>query len=274
MRVAVHQPGYHRHLYYFYKMATSDVFVSLDHVQFVRSDWQNRQVFVHEGVRRWLTVPVRGGREAIRRKVLADPPALASHWDRITSIYRGTPYFSAYEGALGEIYASSWTYLNDLCDALTDVARHGFGITTPYLRASQLMDEPEGAKGALLADVVHRAVDTVILSGRELSPLTYVACSHPMGEDHYLRRPSGDDPALAEHEVMEARGVRVRTFGYRHPRYAQAQHAPGFPFQAELTAYDLLFNHGPEARDILLGAGAGTDAGARERPKLYRIGGK
>ncbi|KOU33422.1 WbqC family protein [Streptomyces sp. WM6368] len=271
VRVGVHQPGYHRHLYYFYKMAISDVFVSLDHVQFVRSDWQNRQVFVHEGARRWLTVAVRGGREAIRRKVLADPSALASHWDRITSVYRGTPYFSTYEGALGEIYASSWTYLNDLCDALTDVARRGFAITTPYLRASHLMDEPEGAKGALLADVVHRAADTVAPAGRERTP-TYLACSHPMGEDHYLRRPSGHDPARAEHEVMEGRGVRVRTFDYRHPRYAQAQHPPGLPFQEELSAYDLLFNHGPEARDILLGAGADVDA--LERPALYRIGGK
>ncbi|MEV6578644.1 WbqC family protein [Streptomyces sp. NPDC051582] len=275
--MAVHQPGYHRHLYYFYKMATADLFVSLDHVQFVRSDWQNRQVFVHDGVRRWLTVPVRGGRVAIRRKVLADPSALASHWDRITSIYRGTPYFGDYERALGEIYASSWTHLNDLCDALTEVARTGFGITTPYLRASRLMDEPGEAKGALLADVVHRAADTAVPAGPQV-PLTYLACSHPMGQDHYLRRPSGQDPARAEHEVMEGRGVRVRTFGFRHPRYAQTQLAPGTPFQAELSAYDLLFNHGPEARDILLGAGAGagsrSDADERERPRLYRIGGK
>lgn len=131
MRVAAHQPGYHRHLYYFYKMAISDAFVSLDHVQFVRSDWQNRQVFVYEDARRWLTVPVQGSRGVIRSKVIAHPSVLPSHWDRIKSIYRSTPYFSTYEAALGEIYGASWKYLNDLCDALTEVARSGFGITTP-----------------------------------------------------------------------------------------------------------------------------------------------
>ena len=71
-----------------------------------------------------------------------------------------------------------------------------------------------------------------------------------------------------EYEVMESRGVRVRSFDYHHPRYVQTQIASGHPFQAELTAYDLLFNHGPKARDILLGTNP------EEQAKLYRIGGK
>ncbi|GFN01934.1 hypothetical protein Smic_04900 [Streptomyces microflavus] len=83
----------------------------------------------------------------IRSKVIADPSVLPSHWDRIKSIYRSTPYFSTYEAALGEIYGASWKYLNDLCDALTEVARSGFGITTPYLRASDLVEDPKTAKG-------------------------------------------------------------------------------------------------------------------------------
>ncbi|MER7039931.1 WbqC family protein [Streptomyces microflavus] len=267
MRVAAHQPGYHRHLYYFYKMAISDAFVSLDHVQFVRSDWQNRQVFVYEDARRWLTVPVQGSRGVIRSKVIAHPSVLPSHWDRIKSIYRSTPYFSTYEAALGEIYGASWKYLNDLCDALTEVARSGFGITTPYLRASDLVEDPKTAKGEMLADVALRAASAMLPPGRE-PVVTYLACLNPVRQDHYLRQPSRENPAFMEHEVMENRGVRVRAFDYLHPSYEQTQHAQGRPFQAELTAYDLLFNHGPKARDILLGANP------EERPKLYRIGGK
>ncbi|MFE6905757.1 WbqC family protein [Streptomyces erythrochromogenes] len=265
--MAAHQPGYHRHLYYFYKMAISDVFVSLDNVQFVRSDWQNRQVFVYEDARRWLTVPVLGSRGVIRTKVIADLSVLPSHWSRIKSIYRDTPYFSTYEAALDEIYRAPWVHLNDLCDALTDIARTGFGITTPYLRASDLMEDSEATKGEMLADVALRTASTVLPSGRETF-IDYLACSNPVRRDHYLRQPSRENPTLMEYEVMENRGVRVRSFDYRHPSYAQAQITSGDPFQAELTAYDLLFNHGPEARDILLGAAPEGQA------KLYRIGGE
>ncbi|MFD8984306.1 WbqC family protein [Streptomyces sp. NPDC059564] len=268
MRVSAHQPGYHRHLYYFYKMAVSDVFVSLDHVQFARSDWQNRQAFVYGGARRWLTLPVRSGRDPIREKTLADPAAvLASHWDRIASVYKATPYFGDYEEALGAVYAAPWTHLIDLCDALTHLVRGGLGITTPYLRGSDLVGAAAGTKGTMLAEAALRAAAAVPAS-RRASPVTYLACAHPVRPDHYLRRPSREDPGRTEYEVMEARGVRVRAFDYRHPRYAQAQHPADLPFQAELTAFDLLFNHGPEARSILLGGGPG------KRPRLYPLGGK
>ncbi|MFF3265068.1 WbqC family protein [Streptomyces sp. NPDC002932] len=265
MRVAAHQPGYHRHLYYFYKMAISDVFISLDHVQFARSEWQNRQVFVYEGARRWLTVPVRGSRGPIRAKVIADLSILPSHWNRIRSIYQDTPHFDTYEAALAEIYGASWTYLNDLCDALTNVVRNGLGITTPYLRASDLIGETKATKGAMLADAALGAADAMTKTSCD-SFVTYLACSNPVSKNHYLCQPSREDPALAEYQVMENRGVYVRTFDYLHPGYAQAQHVPGYPFQAELTAYDLLFNHGPKARDILLGSHF------ERRPKLYPIG--
>ncbi|MGW8375620.1 WbqC family protein [Streptomyces sp. ODS28] len=281
VRVAAHQPGYHRHLYYFYKMAVSDVFVSLDTVQFAAREWQNRQVFVRGGERRWLSVPVNRGREPIRDKRIADHGVLRDHWATLSSLYRSTPYFARYAPRLEEIYSTEWTLLRDLCDALTGVVREALDITTPYLRAGDLIPHPSHTRGALLAELARSAaVYAQRLPQRGERPcgerpyetppggegaggvpggtpgVEYLACATPMREDHYLMRASAQHPALTERQVMERHGVTVGTFPYRHPVYPQRQFPPGHPFEAELSAFDLLFNHGPRSRGMLLGAAA------------------
>ncbi|CQR59594.1 WbqC family protein [Streptomyces leeuwenhoekii] len=257
LHIAAHQPGYHRHLYYFYKMAVSDIFISLDNVQYVAREWQNRQEFFYRGRRRWLSVPVSRGREPIQSKKITDQHALRSHWSIINSAYNDTPYFSTYAPLLEEIYTADWEYLRDLCDALTHIVREALGITTPYLRASDLTPRPLLARGALLADLIHKAVPLVRGSApvghREV---TYLACAAPMRADHYLLQPAAASSAgMTERQVIEEQGVCVDCFAYRHPVYRQHQLPTGHPFEAELSAFDLLFNHGPRARGILLSAG-------------------
>ncbi|MET8679498.1 WbqC family protein [Streptomyces sp. NPDC004647] len=250
--VATHQPGYHRHLYYFYKMAISDVFVSLDNVQFASREWQNRQTFVYDGKRRWLSVPVSRGRETIREKKIVDHGVLRNHWATIKSVYRSTPYFERYETLLEKVYVTDWEFLQDLCDALTGIVRNALGITTSYLRASDLMPHPLAAKGALIAALARQAAP---YAGRERAEIMYLACAAPMRPNHYLMQPSAATPGLTERQVLEAQGLSVVSFPYQHPVYPQWQLPPDHPFEAELSAFDLLFNHGPRARGILLGAG-------------------
>jgi hypothetical protein len=256
LRITVHQPGYHRHLYYFYKMAISDAFVSLDNVQYVAREWQNRQEFFYQGRRRWLSVPVLRGRELIRDKKITDQEAVRSHWSVIRSAYRSTPHFATYAPLLEEVYATDWEYLRDLCDALTRIVREALGITTPYLRASDLMHRPFLTRGALLAGLVRKAVPHAHGSvGLRTPEITYLACAAPMRADHYLLQPAATAPGMTERQVMEEQGIRVGCFAYRHPVYRQRQLPTGKPFEAELSAFDLLFNHGPHARGILLSAG-------------------
>ncbi|WP_406164068.1 WbqC family protein [Streptomyces sp. NBC_00882] len=256
LSIAVHQPGYHRHLYYFYKMAVSDAFVSLDNVQYVAREWQNRQEFFYQGRRRWLSVPVSRGRELIRDKRITDQEAVRSHWSVIRTTYRSAPHFATYAPLLEEVYTTDWEHLRDLCDALTRIVREALGITTPYLRASDLVHRPSLTRGALLADLVRKAVPHVHGSAAPRTPeITYLACAAPMRADHYLLQPSATAPGITESQVMEEQGIHVGCFAYRHPVYRQRQLPAGHPFEAELSAFDLLFNHGPRARNILLGAG-------------------
>jgi WbqC-like protein family len=252
LSVAAHQPGYHRHLYYYAKMAAADVFVSLDTVQYVTREWQNRQAFWYAGRRRWLTVPVRQGREPLRDKKISDHRAIRNHWRVLSEIYRNAPYFGWYERDLAAVYETGWDRLIDLCDALDAVVTRGLGITTERLRASDLLPDSRATRGRLLAEL---ALEVRRRACRPAAPVGYVACAAPMRADHYLRRrPAAGSPS--ELEVMHNLGVEVVTFSHRHPVYHQHQMPRGHPFEPELSAIDLLFNHGPDARAILSAPGA------------------
>ncbi len=268
LAVAAHQPGYHRHLYYYAKMAAADVFISLDTVQYVAREWQNRQAFWYAGERRWLTIPVRKGRESLRDKVISDQRVLRSHWRVLKEIYRGTPYFGSYERDVAAVYETGWDTLADLCEALDDVVRRGLGITTERVRASDLLPESRATRGRLLAELALEVQRRVC---RPAGPLGYLACAAPMRADHYLRRrPEPESPS--ELEVMQGLGVEVVTFDYQHPVYYQHQVPRGHAFEPELSAFDLLFNHGPGARAILFPPAAVVDRPMAGSPATSRPG--
>ncbi|WP_434444265.1 WbqC family protein [Lentzea sp. E54] len=244
VRVAVHQPAYHPNIYYFRKMLASDVFVSLDTVQFADRDWQHRQEFFYEGRRRWLTVPVNNGRESIDRKRVVDHGRLAAHWRIIAQAYAKAPYFEMYREELAGVYRQPWTSLRDLCEEIVAFARRALGVETPVVRASDCFDG-SASKGELLAELVSRVAGL-----GEPSRVVYLVCAHPIRPDHYInQRHHGN--ALSEREKLEARGIEVGAFHYRHPVYPQANVPAEVGFQRELSIVDLIFNVGPDARTVL-----------------------
>ena len=252
VRVAVHQPAYHPNIYYFRKMLASDVFVSLDTVQFADRDWQHRQEFFYGGRRRWLTVPVTNGREPIMRKRIADPGRLAAHWRIIDQAYAKAPYFELYRDELAEVYRRRWTSLRDLCDEIVAFTRRVLDVRTPVVRASECFGG-QASKGDLLAELVLRAA-------RPADParIVYLVCAHPIRPDHYINRSHGGNP-LTERDKLEARGIEVGGFHYRHPVYPQANVPAEAGFQRELSIVDLIFNLGPGARAALDRSGVRDD---------------
>ncbi len=250
IRFAIHQPGYHRHLYYYYKMLVSDVFISLDTAQFVSGEWQNRQIFYRGDTPKWLTVPICKGWEPICQKVIVEQKFLVSHWDIIRSIYKKTPYFNEFRPALEAIYSREWVYLNDLCDELTMLARQALQIDTPYIRSSSYYDNPvKLAKGDLLADCILQLVDI-----QDYQAVVYYPRQNPLPHTHYLNQVF-DDSGLTEKQKMEMKGVIVDGFVFNEPVYTQYQFSPGTPFRSNLSIFDLLFNHGPESATILRNCG-------------------
>jgi hypothetical protein len=174
----------------------------------------------------WLTVPLatkgKFGDLAINTlEFAANDPWQRKHWATLRMNYARAPFFARYAPAYEAIYARSWSGFMPLVRALLEQHLRDLEIGTPLRFSSEM--GVAGTKSELVLNLCQAAGATTYLSGK-------------MGRD-YL-----DSGAFA------AAGIGVEFQDYAHPVYAQA--APGF--EAALGILDLLFNHGPASRDILL----------------------
>lgn len=232
MIVSINQPAYLPWLGYFHRIAASDLHIVLDHVQFEKNSFVNRNRVLTANGPTWLTVPVRTkGRfgELPINAVEVDNARDwgAKHWATIRQNYARAPHFAAAGAFLQSIYEREWLRLTDLVRETTEyLMRSALGIRTPTRLSSEM--DASGAKSELILNLCKSVGASVYLSG-------------PLGRRY-----------LEEDRFAQA-GIEVRYHDYRHPIYQQR--FPGFePF---MSAIDLIFNCGESSRDILCGNNAG-----------------
>ncbi len=97
--VAIHQPNFFPWLGYFDKIARSDVFILLDHVQFQKTGgtWSNRVKVLISGEEHWLTAPVDRSFHGTR-SINEMSFTTAQDWrgkllKTLAAAYRRAPYF-------------------------------------------------------------------------------------------------------------------------------------------------------------------------------------
>ncbi|QBI52030.1 WbqC family protein [Streptomonospora litoralis] len=224
MRVAMHQPHYLPWLGLIDKADQSDLFVVLDHVQYERRGWQNRNYVAAKGGPVLLTVPViQGARgERILDKMIdnSHPWREKHHRTLAEHCYRGAPFWEEFRARILGVYEQDWERLTDLATATTRTALDAFGIRTPIVRASELGEFP-GQKSELLAQVAAKVGATSMLSGD--------------GARDYI-----------DTEVFHRYGIEVEWQRFQHPRYPQHNRADA-DFLPRMAALDLLVNAGPSA---------------------------
>src|SRR5215472_11637463 len=116
MIVAAHQPHFLPWLGYLHKVASADLFVVMDDLQFEAQNYQNRnRVKVNNGTA-WLTVPLVKGsqQDRILDKRIANDASPKEHWQRrawltLSTHYRKAPHFPAYEKELEHLFTREWT---------------------------------------------------------------------------------------------------------------------------------------------------------------------
>jgi hypothetical protein len=230
MIVAIHQPNFLPWLGYLERMAQSDLFIILDHVQFERRNYQNRTLIRLEDEARWLTVPVvqLSQKETIIEKRVDNPDEIKtrwwgpSHFLTLRYAYRKAPYLDLYAPRLQQILEARWEKLVDLNLATLDFLREAFDIRTPMVRSSEL--QVEGARSELMLNLCKVAGANTFLGGM------------------------GGSRGYLDQEAFKAAGMGVAWQQFHHPRYAQCGTGPFLP---GLSALDLLFNCGPESRNLL-----------------------
>jgi hypothetical protein len=230
MLVAIHQPHYVPWLGYLDRMARSDLFVILDHVQFERRNYQNRTMIRLEEQERWLTVPVvqLSQKERIVDKRIDNSETGTrawgpTHFKTLKYAYRKAPHFALYERRLQDILETQWDKLVDLDLAMLDFLRDAFQIRTPLKRSSEM--KADGARSELLMNLcMEIGPGTTFLGGIG-------------GSRRYL-----------DFEAFQRADIGVQWQDFKHPTYTQCGEAP---FMPGLMSLDFLFNCGPEAAEKL-----------------------
>ncbi len=230
MLLTGHQPNYLPYLGFFHKIYHAGMFVIVDNVQFVKRGpfgWMNRnKIRTAEGAR-WLTVPVlvkgKFEQQIKDTKINTALPWARKHWRTLARSYSKAPYFTRYADFFDETYnKKKWENFCDLSTHLIFFLLKALGIDRPVKIASELGGRGKG--------------DDLILDLCEKT-----------GADAYLHGKHGAD--YIDEEKFRARGVGCAYQNFEHPVYRQ-QH---LPFLSHLSVVDLLFNHGAESLEILLG---------------------
>ena len=227
MIVAIHQPHYLPWLRYIHKVASCDVFVVLDDVQYTKNGWQNRNRIKGPNGPFLLTVPVRDATFRPITEVEVDPQISwrQKHWKSMLLNYAKAPYFPRWRDAFEEIYTTEWTSLASLNLRVLEALIRAFGIQTRLVRSSEI-----GAPG--------QATERLVNLCRRLGATQYLTGAFA-AENHM-------DAA-----AFEGSGIGLRVQAWECPRYQQQFTGQGF--SPELSAVDLLFNEGPRSLALLLG---------------------
>ena len=143
MIVSINQPAYLPWLGYFHRIEASDLHIVLDHVQFEKNSFTNRNKIRTATGWTWLTVPVRTkgrfGDLAIDSIAMAGPSGWRrKHWDSIRFNYARTPWFSQHAPFFEEVYATEWPRLSPLMSRITRYLLSVFGIETEVRLSSEM----------------------------------------------------------------------------------------------------------------------------------------
>jgi hypothetical protein len=232
MIVSIAQPAYLPWPGYFDRIARSDLHIVLDSVPIQRGNrdrFTNRNRIRTPAGSQWLTVPVRkpGGEQPLITEVMVDDSQRwqARHWGALIANYGQAASWGEHADWFEAFYRRPWVRLVDALECSTAYLLEVLGVGTRCIASSGLT--AAGAKSDYILALCQEVAADVYLSG-------------PLGRG-YL-----------DASAFERAGISIEYHDYAAPTYVQA--FPGFV--ANLSAVDLIANHGARSRSILWGGPA------------------
>ena len=226
MIVTANRPYFAPFPAFFFRAHLADVFVLLDSVQFPRgTTWITRNRFKNDQGTLWMTIPVwkkgLGLQNIDQVRVCREGGWPRKHPASLKQAYGNSPYFYEHVQFLEDLFS---TVSGRLIDFNLAVIRHlmlNLGLDTDIIRLSELNIDAVGDR--LLIEICRYFEASVYLAsaiaGRHLNAA-----------------------------LFEKAGIELRLVKDPSPIYPQLWG----DFIPDLSAFDLLFNCGPKARDILL----------------------
>jgi hypothetical protein len=225
MILSGHQPCYLPGIQLFSKIALSNVYMHCGHLQYRAKSFHSHN-FIRTGE---LIVPVhKTFGDQINQVTIANGRWRRKHLTAIRMAYRGFRFFDDYFPGLRDIILGDWTTLDTLNRKLIDAMLGWFGIETKIT---------DGAKWHFDGD----AVDKIIRMCKATGATEYLSNE---GAKAYIHYP--------EEDRLKEAGITSRWQRFTQPVYGQDLSING----GRLSAIDLLFRFGPDARLIIEHSGS------------------
>ncbi|UCD81364.1 MAG: WbqC family protein [Desulfobacterales bacterium] len=226
MIIAANRPYFAPFPGFFYRIHLADVFVVLDNIQFPRgTTWITRNRFKNDQGTLWMTIPVwkkgLGLQNIDEVRLCREGNWPRKHPASLKQAYANAPYFYEHLQFIENLFS---TAAGRLVDFNLAVIRHlmlNLGLDTEIIRLSELNIDAGGDH--LLIEIC-----------RYFDASVYLA--------------SGAAGKYLNAALFEKAGIELRFVHPRSPVYPQLWS----DFIPDLSTFDLLFNCGPKARDILL----------------------
>lgn len=222
MKVGIIQPSYIPWRGYFDFIASVDLFIFYDDVQYSKQSWRNRNQIKTISGPVWLTVPVYDPHMGEIRNVQINNKV---NWRKkqlraIELAYSRAPFFQEYFDEFSAILSREEDSLCTLDIRLTHWIMEKLAIGTPTMLASDL--GAQGSRTERLVDILKKVNASSYLSGPSASA--------------YLDIP-----------LLRINGIDVEYKSYEYEPYQQLHGE----FVSAVSVLDLLFNTGSDARSFL-----------------------
>lgn len=223
MRVGVIQSSFIPWRGYFDFIASVDIFVFHDDIQYTKGDWRNRNRIKTPKGTEWITVPV--SYKSVAQLICETPIDYSVAWQKKhlriwDANYRTAPYFKSVMELLSGFDTDRDSSISALNIRLIRRICTYLGISTPMVVSSDL--SLEGTKTERLINLLTK-----------------------LGATTYLSGPSAD--VYLDKEAFRSHGFDLEYKSYDYEPYPQHWGA----FQGAVTVLDLIANCGPESHRYL-----------------------
>lgn len=223
--VVIHQPDFLPYLGFFHRLLSSDLFIILDDVQFLRRGWHHRDKIKTPKGDSWITIGVKKSPQTtnINNIILSDDNWKENHLNLLKQNYNKSQYFNEIYPYIEKLYSKNFKKMIDFnlesIKMLMDL--FDIHIETRYSSTYNIQTK----SNELLVDILKEVNATHYLSG--------------IGAKEYFNE-----------EPFHNGNIQVIWQEFIHPVYPQ-QFKEFIPY---LSSIDLLFNCGiTNSRNILRG---------------------
>lgn len=234
MILSANQPYFSPFPGFFHKAHHSDIFVMLDQVQFpLGTTWLSRNRFKNDQGTFWMTVPVWRKGLGLQRidgvKICHEGRWAKKHLETLKTAYGRAPYFRDHLDFVEGMFSSRIEKLIDLNMAIIRYLMGQLHIETKLVLLSELGIDARGDQ--MLIEICKR-----------------------LGASHFLAQHAAKK--YLNEDLFQEAGIELKYF--RPPALIYPQLWGGFI--PNLSTFDILFNCGPKARDILIPSNPKSDS--------------